>query len=113
MPQSTHLICRRDDGVNLNGLTKLVEGTNRYPSCCWDLSPEKAASLVGGWIYLHPKKSEPSEFGGVVLGVEATAIGGPSREHRYAIIFEARMEARDQPWRGADHGMAWAGGRVG
>lgn len=110
MPGSIHLICRRDDGVNLNGLSKLEDGSWR--SCCWAISQAEANALVGGWIYLHNAKKDGSEFGGLVRSVEPAERAGNAREVGWAIIFEARAEGRRQAWRGATHSMAWTGGVV-
>jgi hypothetical protein len=98
--------------VNLNGLSSLAGQKNRYKSCCWVLSNEEADSLLGGWIYLHPNKSAPSEFGGRILSVEQVEHQEGTREDRLVIIFEAYREARDQKWRGAGHGMAWTSGLI-
>lgn len=110
MPNAIHLICRRDDGVNLNGLEKLSDGSWR--SCCWTISHSEATSLVGGWVYLHGAKKGESEFGGLIRAVEPTMRAGNARENGWAIIFEARAEGRKQAWRGANHPMAWTGGLV-
>jgi hypothetical protein len=108
-----HIICRRDDGQNLNGLTLVDSGRRLYRSCCWDIVPQEAADLSGGWLYLHPTKAMSSEFGGRIVSVEQVLDEAPvAHQERVALIFEARIEARNQTWRGMDHGRAWTGGVV-
>lgn len=110
MPKAIHLICRRDDGVNLNGLEAL--GGGRWRSQYWTFLTDDAQALVGGWIYLHGMKSRPSEFGGHIQAVEPVKRPGYAREDGYAVVFVARREGRNQAWRGASYGMAWTGGPV-
>ena len=112
MGKSVHLICRRDDGVTLNGLTRVDGFKARYRSCCWVFDDAEVAALVGGWIYLHEKKSSPSEFGGEVVAIEPTKREGRAHTDGFAVTFEARTEGRGQPWRGARHGMASKSGFV-
>ncbi len=109
LPKSAHFINKRE-GMGREGLSRL-EG-NRYRSCCWTISADEARSLVGGWIYLHDAKGHRSAFGGLILLVEPAQRVGTAREEGFAIIFEAKNEARQQRWRGANHAMAWWGGPV-
>ncbi|HSU04226.1 MAG TPA: hypothetical protein VLI93_01515 [Acetobacteraceae bacterium] len=111
MANAIHLICRRDDSGRLTGLA-LYERPDVYRSIAWEISPEDAAALVGGWVYFHPKKAQVSEFGGRVLKVEeagsATAYGRPE----IALIVRSLVAGKGQKWRGTAHGMAWTGGLV-
>ncbi len=109
MARSAHFINRRE-GSGREGLIR-VEG-NRYGSCCWAISAEEAAGLIGGWIYLHQSKGDRSAFGGVVQAVEPADRLGTARQEGYIIYFETRREAREQAWRGAHHAMAWWSGLV-
>jgi hypothetical protein len=55
--------------------------------------------LIGGWIYLHPiKKTEPSEFGGIVTGVVRAKREGVAIEEGYAFLFKAKKCARSRKW---------------
>jgi hypothetical protein len=111
--KAVHLICRRD-GISLKGLTPIKEGKDIYRSCCWAFrETDNPHELIGGWAYLHPvSKSAPSEFGGVVRAVEPAKRDGKAIEDGYVLVIEARRQGKGQPWRGADHGMAWTGGIV-
>lgn len=73
-----------------------------------------SAALIGGWIYLHPDgKTDPSQFGGVILSfTPCERREGAAREQGLAFTFEARKEGRNQAWRGANHDMAWTSGLV-
>jgi hypothetical protein len=68
MAQSIHFICERE-GTGLKGLTLVDRATRLYRSCCWDLTSQEAESLIGGWLYLHPTKRQPSDFGGRLSGL--------------------------------------------
>ena len=90
----------------LKDITPLTYGT-----CCWDFSTDEANSLIGGLILLHDPKNLPSFIGGVVKEVvSVTLSGGPSRTKRIKFIFEAKLDCKNQDWRGADHLMAWNSG---
>lgn len=109
MPSCIHFINRKV-GIGREGLTH--EGGGRYRSCCWVLSAGQAQSLVGGWIYLHEKKTEPSAFGGWVVAVEPGVWEHAPDQERVAIMFQAAREAQGQPWRGTDYSMAYTSGLV-
>jgi hypothetical protein len=105
-----HLICRRDANGDLNYLSH--DGGTIYRSGRWDINQHEAAELLNGWLYLHPTKKDPSEFGGRITAFEVVERTG--NPHPIGIVFtlEARREAREQRWRGQDHGRAWTGGVV-
>jgi hypothetical protein len=109
--KAIHIISRRE-GISLRGL-KRVEGTT-YRSCCWAFSKEEAESLIGAWLFLHPvAKSEPSEFGGIIKGVEpAKRDGDVAIKDGYAFIVEAKKQGKGRRWQGADHYMAWNSGVI-
>ncbi|HEV2189017.1 MAG TPA: hypothetical protein VGR70_17540 [Stellaceae bacterium] len=113
--KAIHFICRRDvDGINLNGVTVVKRGLKPiYRSCCWDIPAADAEMLVGDWVYLHPKKSAPSEFGGRVIRFEAgQEWQGKAHENRIAFFLEATPLGKGKPWRGAEHSLAWTGGLI-
>lgn len=106
-----HLICRRSDGVSLDGVT-FVKGTTSFRSGQWDLAREDAERVVGGWLYLHSAKGSRAEIGGVVESFEE--VTDPTLAHSRRIVFlvAAKKEARGQRWRGQAHHMAHCGGPV-
>jgi hypothetical protein len=111
MSKSIHLKCDRE-GAGLKGL-KLIDRENRlHRSVSWELSQAEADEIVGGWVYFHPSKAAPSEFGGIVVNVEHTDKLNRYGKPEIAIILQFQPEARGQKWRGANHGMAWCGGVV-
>ena len=48
----------------LNKFVKLPD--NKWESCGWNIDENKAQKLVGGVIYFHKKRFEPSFFGGAI-----------------------------------------------
>ena len=104
--RAIHLINRRD-GAGLFGMMKWPEIEHGFKSCCWQISEEQAASLVGGWVYFHETKGDPARFGGQIIGFEQ---GSADLADRKIILLRADARARGQRWRGAAHGMAmWSG----
>lgn len=108
MTKAIHFINRRD-GAHLHGMTRWPGDRHGYRSCCWHISDEDAASLIGGWVYFHETKAKSASFGGIILGFEA---GEGELAARKAILFRADGAARNQKWRGAQHGMAMSSGVV-
>ena len=109
--KSIHFKCERE-GITLRGLTSVVSFTNRHRSCCWDITAQEAKELIGGWIYLHNTKNETSVFGGKIIDYEETVLEEKVHSRRIALIFEARVQGRNQKWRGKDHIMAWTSGLI-
>jgi hypothetical protein len=106
MTKAIHLINRRD-GASLHGMSRWQGDPHGFQSCCWRISDEDAAELIGGWVYFHDTKSTPSRFGGIILGF---GPGQGDLADRKVVLFRADNRAREQSWRGADHGMAmWSG----
>jgi len=50
----------------LNNFVKLQD--KKWESGSWSLDEDKAKQLVGGEIYFHKKRLEPSFFGGIITG---------------------------------------------
>ena len=110
MPSALHLINRDGERGRPLNLDKVADDVWR--TCCWAISAEDAAALVGGWVYLHSTKGEPSFFGGIVTAAEPVVTPEHAREDRFAFIFDAKPKGRGQRWRGKAHSMAWTGGLV-
>ena len=108
VPNAIHLINRRE-GANLLGLSRWDGHPNSFRSCCWRVSDADAATLIGGWVYFHETKSTPSRLGGLILGFEP---GEGDKAERKVLLFQVDNRARQQKWRGADHGMAMSSGIV-
>ena len=66
----------------LNNFTKLQD--NVWESGCWKVDEGKAKQLVGGGIYFHKTRSEPSFYGGTILGYRVERDG----EDQGRIIFK-------------------------
>ena len=60
MPKSIHFICRQRTGLDCIG------GTT-YTSGLWGIGTQAAEQLVGGMVYFHESKSQPSYFGDGLL----------------------------------------------
>lgn len=59
---------------------------NEWESGGWTLDEGQAQKLVGGEIYFHKKRSEPSFYGGTILGYRVSNEG----EHQGKIVFKLR-----------------------
>jgi hypothetical protein len=106
MAKAIHLINRRD-GASLHGMSRWPGEPAGFRRCCWHISDEQAAELIGGWVYFHETKSTPARFGGLILGFEP---GDGDMPDRKIILFRGDGRTRGAKWRGADHGMAmWSG----
>jgi hypothetical protein len=68
----------------LNHFVKLQD--NVWESGWWRLDEEKAKKLVGGEIFFHKKRPEPSYYGGTILGYRVN----PEGEDQGKIIFVLR-----------------------
>ncbi len=110
MPNALHLINRDDEHGRPLNLSKVESDVWR--TCCWAISADEAAALVGGWVYLHVAKGDPSFFGGIVSAAEPMVTPEHAREDRFAFTFAAKLEGRGQRWRGKAYAMAWTGGLV-
>ena len=109
--KAIHLICKRDDGLNLNNLT-YDKVTRTHRSGHWDITLAQAGALVGGWLYLHPSKASPSEFGGNVQSFDEVTVEGLARPRRIVLTVRSSRDGKGQKWRGAAHSMAYSGSLV-
>lgn len=66
----------------LNHFVKLQD--NVWESGSWRLDEDKAKKLVGGEIYFHKKRVEPSFYGGTILGYRVN----PDGENQGKVIFK-------------------------
>lgn len=55
-----------------------------WESGWWQLDESKARELIGGKIYFHKKRQEPSFYGGKILGYRVDQ----GEQHRGRIIFK-------------------------
>jgi hypothetical protein len=70
----------------------LIEHSNNFKmledetweSGWWELNETNAQKLVGGEIYFHKKRQEPSFYGGTILGYRVEQGGG---QYQGRIIF--------------------------
>ena len=61
---------------------------DEWESGWWQLEESKAQKLVGGGIYFHKTRSEPSFYGGRILGYRVEE----GQEHRGMIIFKLKYD---------------------
>jgi hypothetical protein len=89
-----HIICHRDDGGNLKGLSRITGKQPRYLSECWAIRDEEASQLLGGWVYFHPTKKKLSEFGGRILDMAIGEREGAATPLGIVFTLEAHNEGR-------------------
>jgi hypothetical protein len=65
-----------------NNFVKLQDNT--WESGWWQLEESEAQKLVGGEIYFHKKRQEPSFYGGKILGYRVEQDG----QYQGRIIFK-------------------------
>ncbi len=99
-----HLLCRR--GLNVRLVDHPV-----YETGDWDVSPEEAARIVGGMLFLHETKDKRSYFGGRIEGFRVVET---EEAHARRVVFRltSLKEGKGVKWRGASHGRAWTSGVV-
>ena len=79
--------------IEKRGLIRLLDlATDEYESGFWSLGSEKAQSLVGGDVYFHRARANPSFFGGRVLGYRIQAEG----EFAGRVVLRLRSEMGHQ-----------------
>lgn len=96
----------------LDHVFKLKDGSGRWASGYWELSPEERQSIRE--VFLHATKGNPSHFGGLVEEiVPASDFPEEVRRHttdpvgRWVLILRPSVEYKGVPWEGADYGMAY------
>jgi hypothetical protein len=62
-----HLI-KNDPG--LPQITPIAQGADIFRDGYWKIAEATAEALIGGKIYFHKHKAEPSFFGGVITNTE-------------------------------------------
>ncbi len=72
---------------HLNNFTRLKD--DLWECGWWKLSEEKARKLVGGKIYFHKSRVEPSFYGGTIRGYRIQNAG----QHQGKIVFEFEYDA--------------------
>jgi hypothetical protein len=112
MATAIHLICRHGQHGEWPESVTHDPATKTFSSGFWDIPAEDAEALVGGWLYLHPSKAEPSYFGGPISGFEQVLRDDAKRQKRIAFKFHPNASGRGQRWRGHDHSRAWTSGLV-
>jgi hypothetical protein len=70
----------------LNRFVKLQD--NLWESGGWMLDEGKAKKLVGGEIYFHRKRQEPSFYGGTIIGYRID----PDGQYQGRIVFKLRHD---------------------
>ena len=96
-----------------------------YQSGYWNFTLEEATKLIGGNIFLHHTKKQPSTVGGNVkdcyqqeltednlleLGIDYIEL--PKRRNRVVFVFESLGTCKDVAWRGNDWLMSYNGGII-
>jgi hypothetical protein len=112
--KKVHLLCKRINGIDLNGLT-FNKIDNTYTSGSWDFSLNDAKKLVGGKIYLHEAKSEASVFGGLVCSCQEFILADKdkaSKKKRIDFIFLGEEDAKGVKWGGRGYSMEWTSGII-
>jgi len=97
-----HLICR--GGLHLRPIKFPL-----FESGYWDIGMAEAQRLLGGMLFLHERKSEPSYFGGTVRDVRL-ARSDEGFDGRIVFTILSQREGKNAKWEGADHAMAWTSG---
>ena len=112
--KKAHLLCKRKNGVDLNGLT-FNKIDNTYTSGSWDFSLDEARKLIGGRIYLHEEKSKVSVFGGLVSSCHEVILEDTdkaSKKKRIDFIFKSEADAKGVKWGGRGYSMEWTSGVI-
>ena len=106
MNYDLHVLCR----------DKLYLDDSQFPICTssyWNLTEDEAKRLVGGRLFLHKTKREPSYIGGRVTAYRfATKEDHPKYAGRAMLTFEVLPEGRDAEWKGDDSQRASQSGLV-
>ena len=73
---------------------QLVPRGSEWESGNWDVSVEKAESLIGKRIYFHSKQAEPSYFGGTITACRVLPLDHPETPGRIVFTFVRDAEGR-------------------
>jgi hypothetical protein len=104
-----HLKCIFKNGAP-QGLTLVDKGRRLWRTGHWVFTLPEAQKMIGGRLYLHETKAEPSHFGGIVRAVEQVELVDMARSSRIVFTIEFSPEFKGKKWAGADHSMAWTSG---
>jgi hypothetical protein len=104
--KTIHLLCR--DQLNLH---RVAGQKDVWTIGNWDLAPEVAASLVGGTLFLHDKKTKVSYFGGTISSLAPIETGG-TRARRVVFTFTYAERARGVKWRAGTQPRVWTSGVI-
>lgn len=110
MAYAIHFICRR--GLDLPENVTQDPTTREFTSGYWDISDQDAGALIGGWLYLHERKADPSYFGGPIHGFVHTPRPDVAHTDRIGLRFRPSQFGKGQIWRGQDHIRAWTSGLI-
>lgn len=98
-----HFIERSDNVRKTNRLK------NEWESGFWDVTEETAQKLVGGMLYLHRSRHQPSHFGGRILSYRIEQAGASAG----CVVFTVRATAdckdvktESKGW-AKDHKILW------
>ncbi len=103
-----HVICK--NGRHLKRIKDI--GPDMYESGYWPIAEDNARHLIGGTLYLHETKAEPSYFGGKVEDFRRADGEWPQHPERLIFTVRSTRDAKGQQWRGDTNSMAWIGGVV-
>ena len=62
----------------------------------WAIKEDEAKALVGGMIYLHETKAEPSYFGGVVI--DYRPADGAEYADRWVFTVASTLSGKNAAW---------------
>jgi hypothetical protein len=88
---SIHLI----EKLGKPGLKQIDRENCVWDSGYWKVTPDNAANLVGGDIYLHTAWAQLSHFGGVVTAYTVYHHPGDDGDGSVVFRFHARREHKD------------------
>ena len=78
----------------------------------WDIAEHDAEEIIGGMLYLHETKDDPSYIGGIIRGWRFVKRPQSAHSKRVVFVFESTKGGKNALWRGAGHAMAWYSGVV-
>jgi hypothetical protein len=87
-----HFVCRQRMNVTL------VNRPDVFDVGHWDVTSEAAERLVGGRIYLHERKAQPSYFGGRITDWRITHLPDEARSARVTFRVVSDKEGKGARW---------------